>query len=156
MAHWKYLPIIATINKDLLNKKMLLSIIVVLRQNFVNTFIRIAIFQNWNNIGSNVYVSTAVLLPIFLITKNWKKVTCITHYNDQSPKHTKFTKNEPETLHCCWIARTHISSLASFLLRNSEVLNILRCLEPYQAESEKKIFFRKISLSRKSSKVTKT
>ena len=45
--------------------------------------------------------------------------------------------------------------LASFSLRNSDVLNILRCLEPYQAESEKKIFFRKLSLSRKSSEVTK-
>ena len=43
MAHWKYLPIIVTINKGLLNKKMSLSIIVVLRQNFLNTFIKIAI-----------------------------------------------------------------------------------------------------------------
>ena len=70
---------ITTINKGLLNKNMLLSIIVVLRQDFLNTFIKIAILrkiyqlvivtQNWNNIGSNVYVSTAALLPTFLITK---------------------------------------------------------------------------------------
>ena len=33
----------ATINKGLLNKKLSLSIIVVLRQNFLNTFIKIAI-----------------------------------------------------------------------------------------------------------------
>ena len=45
MAHWKYLPIIAIISKGLLNKRMLLSIIVVLRQNFVNTFIKIAILR---------------------------------------------------------------------------------------------------------------
>ena len=43
MAHWKYLPMTATINKGLLNKKLSLSIIVVLRQNFLNTFIKIAI-----------------------------------------------------------------------------------------------------------------
>ena len=43
MAHWKYLPMTATINKGLLNKKLSLSIIVVLRQNFRNTFIKIAI-----------------------------------------------------------------------------------------------------------------
>ena len=67
----------------------------------------------------------------------------------------KFTKNELETLHCRLITHIHIRSLASFSLRNSDVLNILRYLEPYQAESEKKIFFRKISLSSKSSKVTK-
>ena len=36
---------IATINKGLLNKKMSLSIIVVLRQNFLNTFIKIAILR---------------------------------------------------------------------------------------------------------------
>ena len=45
VAHWKYLPIIATINKGLLNKKMSLSIIVVLRQNFLNIFIKIAILR---------------------------------------------------------------------------------------------------------------
>ena len=63
---------IATINKGLLNRNMSLSIIVVLRQNFLNTFIKISVkfvTQNWNNIGSNVYVSTAALLPTFLITK---------------------------------------------------------------------------------------
>ena len=66
---------IATINKGLLNKKMSLFTIVVLRQNFLRLlfwvkFINIAIFtQNWNNIVSNVYVSTAALLPTFLITK---------------------------------------------------------------------------------------
>ena len=43
VAHWKYLSIIKTINKGLLNKKLLLSIIMVLRQNFLNTFIEIAI-----------------------------------------------------------------------------------------------------------------
>ena len=90
MAHWKYLSMIATINKSLLNKrmshkgllnkKMWLSIIVVFRQNFLNTFLKIAILgnifinvaivtQNWSNIGSNVYVSTTALLPTFLITK---------------------------------------------------------------------------------------
>ena len=45
MAHWIYLPMIATINKDLLNKKLSLSIIVVLWQNFLNTFIKIAILR---------------------------------------------------------------------------------------------------------------
>ena len=45
MTHWKYLPIIATISKGLLNKKLSLSIIVILRQNFLNTFIRIAILR---------------------------------------------------------------------------------------------------------------
>ena len=45
MAHWKYLPIIPTINKGLLNEKMLLSIIVVLRQNFLNPFIKIDILH---------------------------------------------------------------------------------------------------------------
>ena len=44
MGHWKYLPIIATINKVLLNKKLLLSIIVILTQNFLNTLIKTAIF----------------------------------------------------------------------------------------------------------------
>ena len=72
MAHWKYLPVIAIINKGLLNKN-LLSIIVVLRQNFLNTFIKIAILgkiyqiylavvtQNQSSIGLNVYVSKAAL-----------------------------------------------------------------------------------------------
>ena len=79
MAHWKYLPIIATINKGLLNKKLSFSIIVLLRQNFLKTFTKIAILvkfinvevvtQNWSNNGSNVHVSTAALLSIFLITK---------------------------------------------------------------------------------------
>ena len=45
MLHWKYLPIIVTIKKGLLNKKMSLSIILVLRQNFVNPFIKIAILS---------------------------------------------------------------------------------------------------------------
>ena len=39
----KILAHIPTINKGLLNEKMLFSIIVVLRQNFLNTFIKIAI-----------------------------------------------------------------------------------------------------------------
>ena len=43
VAHKKYLPIIATIKKGLLNKKLLLSTIVVLRQNFLNTLIKITI-----------------------------------------------------------------------------------------------------------------
>ena len=102
---------IATINKSLLNKrmshkgllnkKMWLSIIVVFRQNFLNTFLKIAILgnifinvaivtQNWSNIGSNVYVSLATLLssawfikkPAFSISarflKNFLIVICCT------------------------------------------------------------------------------
>ena len=79
MAHWKYLPMIATINKGLLDQKMSLSIIVVLgriswtlllRSLFCVKFINVAIVtQNWNNIRSNVCVSTGALLPTFLITK---------------------------------------------------------------------------------------
>ena len=45
VAHCKYLPMIPTINKGLLNEKMSLSIIVVFRQNFLNTFIKIAILR---------------------------------------------------------------------------------------------------------------
>ena len=43
MAHWKYFLIIRTIYKSLWNKTLSVSIIVVLRQNFLNTFIKIAI-----------------------------------------------------------------------------------------------------------------
>ena len=39
----KTFSMIATINRGLLNKKMSLSIIMLLRQNFINTFIKIAI-----------------------------------------------------------------------------------------------------------------
>ena len=55
--------------------KILLSIIVVLRQNFlsllfwVKCVIIAIVTQNWNNVVSNVYVSTAALLPTFLLTK---------------------------------------------------------------------------------------
>ena len=42
MAHRNYLPTTATIYKNLLNKKIL-SIIVILSKNFLNTFIKIAI-----------------------------------------------------------------------------------------------------------------
>ena len=45
-----YLATIATTNKILLNK------------NFLNTFIKIAITESWNNIGSNFCVSTVALL----------------------------------------------------------------------------------------------
>ena len=116
MAHWKYLPIIATINKGLLNKRMLLSIIVVLRQNFVNTFIKIAILrniyqlaivtQNWNNIGSNVYVSTAALLPTFLITKK-SGLSISVHFHKNSLIVT-----------CCILVRFNIRTLTPYRIKN--------------------------------------
>ena len=71
---------IETISKGLSNKKLLLSIIVLLRYiEFPKHLLRLlfwvkfinveVVTQNWNNIGSNVYVSTAALLFTFLITK---------------------------------------------------------------------------------------
>ena len=116
MAHWKYLPMIATINKGLLNKKMSLSIIVVLRQNFLNTFIKIAILgkiyqcsnccAKWDNIGSNVYVSTATLLLTFLITKK-SGLSSSAH----------FYKNSL-IVPCCTFGRFEIRTLTSNRLKN--------------------------------------
>ena len=53
---------IATINKGLLNKNMSLSIIVVLRQNFLKTFIKITILGNIYqcNIFGRLKISTLI------------------------------------------------------------------------------------------------
>ena len=107
---------IPTINKGLVNEKMLLSIIVVLRQNFLNTFIKIAILrkiyqcsncyaklkQHW----SNVYVSTAALLPTFFSTK--KPGLSI-------PAH--FHKNSL-IVNCCTFVRFKIRTLKPNRLKN--------------------------------------
>ena len=97
VAHWKYLPVIAIINKGLLNKKLLLSIIVVLRQNFLNTSIKIAILgkiyqiylavvtQNQSSIGLNVYVSKAALLSTFLTTKKMVLSISISGFSQKFP-----------------------------------------------------------------------
>ena len=57
----------ATINKGLLNKKMSLSIIVVLRQNFLNTFIKIAILGKIY-LCSNCYAK---------LEQHWIKCICV-------------------------------------------------------------------------------
>ena len=67
MGHWKYLPIIATINKVLLNKKLLLSIIVILTQNFLNTFIKTAILGKIY-LCSNCYAK---------LEQHWIKFICV-------------------------------------------------------------------------------
>ena len=124
MAHWKYLPIIATINKGLLNKKMSLSIIVVLRQNFLNTFIKIAILgkiyqcnscyskleQHW----TKFYVSTVALLSTFLIT-------------EIGPFHLNgFSQNSPICVACCGLK---ISTLTPSRFKNetNDALKLLGC-----------------------------
>ena len=72
---------IETISKGLSNKKLLLSIIVLLRYiEFPKHLLRLlfwvkfinveVVTQNWNNIGSNVYVSTAALLFTFQTKKS--------------------------------------------------------------------------------------
>ena len=103
---------IATINKGLLNKKMSLFTIVVLRQNFLRLlfwvkFINIAIFtQNWNNIVSNVYVSTAALLPTFLITKK-SGLSISAHFHKNSLIVT-----------CCTFGRFEIRTLTPNRFKN--------------------------------------
>ena len=115
MAYWKYLPIIKTI-KGLLNKKLSLSIIVVLRQNFLNLllrslfwvkFINVAVVtQNWNNIVSNVYVSTAAPFSTFLITRN-SGLSISAHFHKNSLIET-----------CCTFCRFEIRTLTPNRLKN--------------------------------------
>ena len=116
MAHWKYLPIIETINKGLLNKKLSVSIIAALRQNFLKTFIKIvilvkiyqckAVTKNRNNIGSNVYVSTAALSFNFLITKK-SGLNISAHFYKNSLIVT-----------CCAFGRFEIWTLTSHRFKN--------------------------------------
>ena len=108
--------------QELVKQKILLSIIEVLRQNFLDTFIKSLIWvkfiniaivmQNWNNIGSNVYVSTAALLPTLLITKksglsisahfhkNFLIATCCTfgRFEIRTLKPTRFKNQTNDTL----------------------------------------------------------
>ena len=117
MPHWKYLPIIATINKALL-KKLLLSIILVLWHNFLNIFIKIAILgkiyqcnscyskleQHW----TKFYVSTVALLSTFLITPFWF-----------GPLHLSgFSQNSPYCVACFTFGRFKISTLTPSRFKN--------------------------------------
>ena len=70
-------------------------------------FIYVAIVtQNWNNIESNVYVSTAALLPIFLITKK-SGLSISAHFYKNSLIVT-----------CCTFGRFEIRTLTPNRLKN--------------------------------------
>ena len=116
MAHWKYLLIIATINKGLLNKKMLLSIIVVLRQNFLNTFIKITILRKIYQC-SNCYAKSE---------QHWVECICvhsspITHLFDQKKSglsiSAHFHKNSL-IVTCCTFGRFEIRTLTPNRFKN--------------------------------------
>ena len=116
MAYWKYLPMIATIDKSLLKKKMSLSIIVVLRQNFLNTFIKIAILRKIYQC-SNCYAK---------LKQHWIECICvhsspITHLFDHKKSglsiSAHFHKNSL-TVTCCTFGRFEIRTLTSNRFKN--------------------------------------
>ena len=108
---------IETISKGLSNKKLLLSIIVLLRYiEFPKHLLRLlfwvkfinveVVTQNWNNIGSNVYVSTAALLFTFLITKK-SGLSISVHFHKNSLIVT-----------CCTFRRFEIQTLTPNRFKN--------------------------------------
>ena len=110
------MPIIATINKGLLNKKMSLSIIVVLRQNFLNTFIKIAILRKIYQC-SNCYAK---------LEQHWVECICvhsspITHFFDHKksglPISVHFHKNSL-IVTCCTFGRFEIRTLTPNRFKN--------------------------------------
>ena len=90
-------------------KKLSFSIIVILRQTFLNTFIKIPIlgklyqcgncYAKLNNIGSNIYVSSATLLSsVWLIKKSALSISA------------RFLKNYLIVI-CCAFGRFEIQTL---------------------------------------------
>ena len=80
-------------------------------------FINVAVVtQNWNNIGSNVYVSTAILLSTFLITKK-SGLSISAHFHKNSLIVT-----------CCTFGRFEIRTLRPNGFKNqaNETLKLLR------------------------------
>ena len=114
MAHWKYLPIIATINNGLLlNKKMLLSNIAVLRQNFLNIrsrwvkFINVTVVtQNWTNTRQNFMCLQWPYYPHF-----WSQKIGPLHLSG-------FSQNSPNCVACCTFDRFKISTLTPSRFKN--------------------------------------
>ena len=93
--------------QGLVKQKNVICVIEVLRQNFLVKFINVAIVtQNWNNIGSNVYVSTAALLPTLLITKK-SGLSIPAHFHKNSLIVT-----------CCTFRRFKIQTLTPNRLKN--------------------------------------
>ena len=116
MAHWKCLPIIATINKGLLNKKLSLSVIVLLRQNFLNTFINIAIL-------GKIYQCRSCYAKL---EQHWIECLCvhrslIIHLFDNKKVRATisahFYKN-PLILTCCTFGRFKIRTLTPNRFKN--------------------------------------
>ena len=102
---------IATINKGLLNRNMSLSIIVVLRQNFLNTFIKIAILRK---------------ICYAKLEQHWIECICvhsspITHLFDHKKSRLSisahFHKNSL-TVTCCTFGRFEIRTLTPNRFKN--------------------------------------
>ena len=125
VTHCKYLSMIATISKGLLNKKMSLSIIVVLKQNFVNTFIKIAILRKIY-LCSNCYAK---------LEQHW--IECICVHNSpviQLFEHKKSRLSISVHFHkkslivtCCTFGRFEIRTLTPnrFKYQTNDTLTLL-------------------------------
>ena len=78
-----------------------------LKSLFWIKFINVAIVtQNWNNIWSNVNVSTAALLPTFLTTKN-SRLSISAHFHKNS-----------QIVTCCTFGRFEIRTLTQNRFKN--------------------------------------
>ena len=121
----KILAHIPTINKGLLNEKMLFSIIVVLRQNFLNTFIKIAILCKIYQC-SNCYAN---------LKQHWVECICV----HSSPIFYLLSTKKPGLsisvhfhknfliLTCCTLIRLKIRTLTPNRLKNqtNDMLKLL-------------------------------